>query len=535
MHYEQGSWQELCYYLNEKDTAVFIASPNEHIFYKKSVWSESSQEKFRKRFLLSKSLNNYWHTDNFTANNAEGKNRLYALPNHFYFYGNEKGNIAIDPVLYVQTSTGIPNASSLQFNGRGVAMQGSLNNRYNEPRVSFYTRMLETQAYLPAYAKMFADSFGVIPGQGWWKPFKTNGSDFVYATGYVNMALLNSAKDKTHIVMQAGHEAVQVGPGYRSLLLGGMGNPFGYVRINTRIGMFRYQNLYASLNGFLPLTGNTLLPKKYLAMHRGELSLGKKKNLQLGFSEIIVHSRQNGYGGFDPEYLNPIIFYRSLEANMGSADNAFMSLDANWNLKGLRLYGQFLIDEWKLSYVKKGNWWGNKSGYQFGIMATPEFTGIKGLLCQLEYNAVRPYTYSHYDILNSYSHYNQALAHPLESNFREGVLKIDYLPNNDARWRFSAIAMYAVKGFDSSLNTGNYGSNLRRDNDTRIRDFDVKMLQGVKGNIFNVMLEAHYMFAHNWALFVKYQYRKQTAYFKTDNSLIFLGLKVNFDRKEILY
>lgn len=530
LHFEQGSWQENLYFLTPNNSVYFTTSLNEHIFYKTQKSgihiSPSDQLKFN---------NDYLNTDLTEYNNPDTKNKIYKLKNHFYQYSNAGGRISIDPVLSTQFASGVKNSGLFQQNGRGVMVQGAIRNKAGDPKLSFRTRVLECQTYQPNFVKMYADSFGALPGFGWWKPFKKTGSDFVYATGYVNMALLNDLTEKTHIVMQLGHEAQQIGPGYRSVILGGMNNPFSYLRINTQIGIFKYQNLYGSLNGFLPLTGNTLLPKKYLSAHRGELSLGKKKNLQVGFNEMIIHSRQGGYGGFDPEYFNPIIFYRSIEANLGSADNAFMSLDANWQIKGMHLYGQFLLDEFKLSYVKSGNWWGNKSGYQFGVLLTPELLKIRGLLCRIEYNSVRPYTYSHYDVLNSYAHYNQALAHPLESNFREGIVKLDYIPTENSKWRFAFIGMYAVKGFDSSVTTGNFGSNLRRDNDTRIKDFDVNLLQGVKGNIYNVVFETHYMFMHNFMLYAKLQYRKQTQYFKSEDKLIFLGLKINFDRVEVVY
>ena len=43
----------------------------------------------------------------------------------------------------------------------------------------------------------------------------------------------------------------------------------------------------------------------------------------------------------------------------------------------------------------------------------------------MEYNLVRPYTYSHWNS-SSYGHYAQPLAHPLGANFDEFIVKLDY-------------------------------------------------------------------------------------------------------------
>jgi hypothetical protein len=47
--------------------------------------------------------------------------------------------------------------------------------------------------------------------------------------------------------------------------------------------------------------------------------------------------------------------------------------------------------------------------------------GIKNLDLQLEYNRVRPFTYSHRDSVANYTHYNQPMAHPLGANFSETI------------------------------------------------------------------------------------------------------------------
>src|SRR5690606_40679865 len=72
---------------------------------------------------------------------------------------------------------------------------------------------------------------------------------------------------------------------------------------------------------------------------------------------------------FNVGYLNPIIFYRSLEHQDGSLDNAMVGMDYKINFaRHFSFYGQFMLDEFKLDEVLSGEgWWANKFGIQTGL------------------------------------------------------------------------------------------------------------------------------------------------------------------------
>ncbi|QEC50901.1 hypothetical protein [Anseongella ginsenosidimutans] len=55
----------------------------------------------------------------------------------------------------------------------------------------------------------------------------------------------------------------------------------------------------------------------------------------------------------------------------------------------------------------------NKYGIQLGFKTFDLFR-VKDLNWLLEFNTVRPYTYSQRDPLINYAHYNQPLGHPRE-------------------------------------------------------------------------------------------------------------------------
>ena len=102
-------------------------------------------------------------------------------------------------------------------------------------------------------------------------------------------------------------------------------------------------------------------------------------------------------------------------------------------------------------------------GYQrntFGFQAGARIydIGLQNLNLQIEYNQVRPYTYAHRNPLQSYTHFNQPLAHPMGANFRELLGFLNY------RYRriFAEISfMSATTGLDmDSSNTVNWGQNV---------------------------------------------------------------------------
>lgn len=94
----------------------------------------------------------------------------------------------------------------------------------------------------------------------------------------------------------------------------------------------------------------------------------------------------------------------------------------------------------------------NKNGFQAGFKYFDLF-GFKNLHLQAEYNQVSPYSYSHAKPSQSYSHYNQALAHPLGANFKEVAGIINY---NKGRFFFKGKINYATMRKDSSgINFGN--------------------------------------------------------------------------------
>jgi hypothetical protein len=222
------------------------------------------------------------------------------------------------------------------------------------------------------------------------------------------------------------------------------------------------------------------------------LSYNIVKELSVGLFENVVWkgTDTNQVRNFDPNYLNPIAFFRPLEYSIGSPDNSFLGLNVNATIfKRIKLYGQLAVDEFLLKEIRaRKGWWGNKQGWQLGAKYINAF-GIKGLKLQAEYNEVRPFTYSHGDVIQNYGHYGMPLAHPLGANFKEALGFINYRKDN---WEFSVQGMYAIVGKDTTNTNSNIGQNIFLSYNTRSSEYGNKTGQGNKTTLLQSQIKFTY-------------------------------------------
>jgi len=258
--------------------------------------------------------------------------------------------------------------------------------------------------------------------------------------------------------------------------------------------------------------------------------------------ETVIWREQDSLGnrGFDVNYLNPVIFFRPVEFSLGSPDNVIMGFGFRMRmLKTTHLYGQFLLDEFKLSEIKANKgWWGNKFGIQAGIKTFNLF-GIKNLYALAEANIVRPFTYSHNDYFENNGNYNQPLAHPLGANFAEGIAQIRY---EKGRWFGSALIKVSIQGTD--YDTLNMGYNIYRSYDENKNEYGNKLFQGSKQNQNLAEFSIGYLINPLWFLtarigyrriFNKFQNNPGDAYNSYNQNIVFLGLYTAIGNREGLF
>ncbi|MEM9820148.1 MAG: capsule assembly Wzi family protein [Bacteroidota bacterium] len=425
---------------------------------------------------------------------------FYKTPANLFELNKEHFYLKINPILnfkmYRSNDDGY-----LFLNQRGIEVRGGI-----DDRIFLHFNILESQARFPNYVRDRIARDEAIPGAGFFKVFESRlfdigqANDFLLSQGYIGF---NVSK---HVNVQFGHGRNFLGNGYRSVFLSDFGNNYFYLKFNARVWRFHYQTLFTELSatGVGDRGGNPLLPKKYMAAHH--LSINVLDNLTIGLYEAVVFNRSNN---FELQYLNPVIFYRTVEQALGSADNAFLGVDFKWNLfRRFSLYGQLLLDELKFSelFVERRGWWGNKYAIQLGLKYI-DVLGVDHLDAQVEFNLARPYTYAHRDSLAGYSHYDQALAHPLGANFREVVLLSRYQIGK--KWLLKGRLIFADYGEDAP--GANWGNNILFSYLSRVNDFGNEIGQGVATNTLITGLDLSYQLYHNFFLELNYFYRRQDS------------------------
>jgi len=448
-------------------------------------------------------------------------NTFYKTKANLIEVNNKDFFLAVNPVLQFHQAIEPGYDQSIFLNTRGVSVRGLI-----AKKVGFSSIITDNQERGPQFFQQEINAHYAVPGAGFYKIFKKNGVDYFDARGYITF---NAAK---FIDFQFGYDKNFIGNGYRSLFLSDWGNSYLFFKINTKIWKLNYQNLFMELMPqYIPSritgTADTLLDRKYAAMHH--LSMNVTKWLNLGLFEGVIFGRKNH---FDFQYLNPIIFYRHIEGTVGSPDNAVAGFDFKANVAHrVQLYGQFLLDEFVLSKVKNDPTnWVNKFGIQAGVKYVDAF-GIKNLDLQGEVNRVRPFTYSHNDTIANYTHYNQPLAHPLGANFQEFIGIINYQPA--PRWYINARAIYYQQGLDSA--NQNFGGNIFEDYRTRVKDDGFKVGSGAKATCFNGTLLISYELKENLFLDASLQQRTYKIAGQTGNSnttLVTAGVRLNMFKRE---
>ncbi len=241
---------------------------------------------------------------------------FYTSPANLYEVHVKDFDLVINPVIQVTVSKEKDNSESLFQNTRGLTLRGRIANK-----IGFATYLTDNQERLPFYVRDFVSARKAVPGAGFYKDFKTTGYDYFDARGYLTF---NVTK---YIDVAFGYDRNFIGNGHRSLFLSDVGNSNLFLKLNTRIWKFNYQNLFMELHNADNRSGDRLIGKKYAAMHH--LDVAVTKWLNVGLFEGVVFGRPNR---FDFGYLNPIIFYRSVEQQNGSFDNSVAGLDVKANL-----------------------------------------------------------------------------------------------------------------------------------------------------------------------------------------------------------
>lgn len=252
--------------------------------------------------------------------------------------------------------------------------------------------------------------------------FATLNSDFDFSESHV-------AVNYDWLYASIGRQTRLMGSGIdKNMFISDNSAPQDAITLSSKFKNFEYHyshsallatDTFSLLSSNIPLNRpagfNAEFPDKYFVTHRFAV---KPSWGEIAFWEGIIYSKR----GFDLAYLNPLSFFKSLEHALHDRDNSLMGGDITIRpYDRLQIKGSFLLDDVRFEEIGKG-YWSNKTAWNIGLTyVTPFNTDISA-----QYSRIEPYTFSHFDSVNSYTNDGMLLGFGNQPNSDETYLKFDF-------------------------------------------------------------------------------------------------------------
>lgn len=324
----------------------------------------------------------------------------------------ERFNLYINPLFFLEYGKITETGQSYFINTRAVEIKGNIGKN-----LSFYSSFRENQAEFRPYIYNWAWNRLVVPGQGALKKNNNNITqyDFSSASGYLSFTPINNLN------IQIGQDKQFIGEGHRSLLLSDNSSNYPFAKFSYTLKSLKYTTVFAEFRDF-----ETAYYQYHFKKHAAfnYLSYNYKNRFEIGIFEGGIYQTTDTaeyYNKFQADYFIPIIGVRTITNGFSSNNNILLGFNSKLKItKFIITYGQIAVDDFKE----------NQFAYQAGIKIFDIFhEKIKGhrLYGQTEFNTATPHTYSHPEIkYQTWSHYNQELAHPAGSDFQEIYIITNY-------------------------------------------------------------------------------------------------------------
>nr|MCS3814166.1 hypothetical protein [Mucilaginibacter sp. X4EP1] len=352
----------------------------------------------------------------------------------FTFYADYLPDLLIGKDLSGKKST--------YLNTRGFQVGGTIGTKF-----FFYTSAYENQGTFPEYLTDYIHTTGMVPGQA--LEFTLGTPDWSYATGLIGY---NPTKS---ISLVMGVDKTFIGDGYRSLLLSDFSANYPLFRITFNLGKkVQYMAMWSLLQDQTATTfpdQHAPYRKKWAAFHYIDWTISNRASL--GFFNAIIAAESDDDGTnhpFDVNFINPIFFSKALAPSTQIPDHTLFGFNGKYKvLNKTTLYGQLLFDQQSAPANT-----GTEYGYQLGFRGADLFK-VHALNYLVEYNTVKPYTYSHQYPLVNYTQYNEPLGDPFGADFKEIVGLLNY---SIGKFDFQGELNYAKLGVN--YDNVNYGSDI---------------------------------------------------------------------------
>ncbi len=466
------------------------------------------------------SISGEWAEDASGMDGAERSKKpilrhFYTTKPNLFHEHNDQLFIVANPIVYTQGFYDLKPDDLSYINLRGAEVRGRILNK-----IGFYTMLADNQEQLIHNADAWAKRHNAAPGADYHRLTDNNVYDVFLARGYFDVGLI---KDKVNITF--GHDKQFRGDGMRSLILSDFGATATFLRIRSKFGKIRYENLFMELTpGLIILGDDHRLNRNYAAIH--SLGINATSWLQLGLYESTIFAQRNH---FRADNVMPIMFYQTAARSMGANQKTSLGLTFKaLPIQTIQLYGQFFTDA-------LGQGWQNQYGLQLGAKYFNALT-IPNLDLIGELNIVRPFMYSSDDSTSNYTHYNQPLAHPMGSGFLEFIGKLRYQPA--PKMYIDARLIVVAKGSDTGATSSN-GVDIFRANSLRQSNNQYGLISGNRTEGFYANLNLAYEVIPNLFLegggVISSVKTLSTPNVTNGSLIIYGGIRWNISRKEYDY
>lgn len=336
---------------------------------------------------------NEQNTDNIFFDDLLGNKDKY-----IYKYIDSTSNVELKPLLKAEsffTSNSDYNENKSVLVHAGARLMGTLSNSFG------YYLQATNGSMISGDRRLAIDR----------EQSYSNNVKFAFLESDLDFTQSHVRYDNGWFYATLGREVRNLGAGlFQKVFISNSSQPFDAISLGAKFSSFEYRFTHGSLlssplDTNLTQGFNSIIPDKFLVMHRFAFrpSWG-----EIGLWESVIYSDRS----IDFAYLNPISFFKSLEHALRDRDNSMMGIDATIRpMKNLQLKGSFLLDDIIIDEIGNG-FWSNKTAWNIAATYSLDLPIDLGV----EYSRVEPYTYSHFNELNSYTNDRGLLGSIIKPN-----------------------------------------------------------------------------------------------------------------------
>lgn len=294
------------------------------------------------------------------------------------------------------------------INTRGFHLEGHLKNR-----VFFSSAFFENQARFSDYLNQYVSANDYIPGYGRIKPYKETDWDFAKAIGSIKVKL------SKYLDVSFGHDQLFLGTGHRSVFQSDFASPMLYFSVDAHYKKFRFVNISAQTT--IPVADTNMKLVEGYYPHRmlswNILEYRPNQHWTISLIEGVLFKRVGDYSPIHWQMFNPIIGTRSALLGMRFENNALIGCDVRFQNSKFMIYSQLSVDYFSFPDI----------AYQIGGVFWN--IGVNNLNLRVEHNGFGSSYYFNaisFTEFNSITHFNQFIQHPLNNNFNESLIQLQY-------------------------------------------------------------------------------------------------------------